>query len=88
MCAHVCVCVYALSISIACTSQEELTLIKSNEQLYDFYKWVFKKKRHCGKYIFDISELILSNKHSYCDHINGGFNIYLYGCLRDIKSEY
>ena len=31
-------------------SQEELSFITSNQQIYDFYKWViFEKKRHCGK---------------------------------------
>ena len=31
-------------------SQEELSFIASNQQIYAFYKWViFEKKRHCGK---------------------------------------
>ena len=31
-------------------SQEEFSFIASNEQIYDFYKWViFEKKRHRGK---------------------------------------
>ena len=39
----VCVCVlfiYTISISIICASQEELSLIASNEQIYDFHNWV------------------------------------------------
>ena len=29
--------IYIISISIICVSQEELSLIASNEQIYDFY---------------------------------------------------
>ena len=48
------VCVFCsftpfLSVLI-CTSQEELSLIASNDEIYDFYNWViFKKKIHGGK---------------------------------------
>ena len=51
----VCVCVfflfiYTISISIICLSLEELSLIASNQQIYDFYKWaIFEEKRHSGK---------------------------------------
>ena len=49
----VCVCVlfiYTISISIICVSQEKPSLIASNQQIYDIYKWIiFEKKRHCGK---------------------------------------
>ena len=42
--------IYNVSTSIICVSVEELTLIESNQQICDFYKWViFKKQRHCGK---------------------------------------
>ena len=38
----VCVCgffiIYVISIRIICASQEELSLIASNQQIYDFYK--------------------------------------------------
>ena len=48
-----CVCVlfiYTVSISIICVSQEEPNLIASNQQMYDFYKWIiFEKESHCGK---------------------------------------
>ena len=57
MCVYVCVCVYVLltytiSISIIdlCVSQEEPSLIASNQRIYEFYKWIiFEKKTHCGK---------------------------------------
>ena len=62
---------------------EEPSLIASNQQIYDLYKWIiFEKKRHPGKQFFDISELcILCNKDSCCEHITGGVNIYLHGCV-------
>ena len=40
-CVCVCVCflfIYTISISIICLSLEELSLIASNQQIYDFYK--------------------------------------------------
>ena len=44
------VCVFfvcIIFISVICVSQEELSLIASNVEIYNFYKWViFKKKRH------------------------------------------
>ena len=58
----VCMCVrffYNISISIICVSKDKLSLIESNQQIYDFYKWIFEKKRHRGKSIFDIKELFL-----------------------------
>ena len=33
--------IYTIFISIICVSQEELSLIASNEQIYDFYNWAF-----------------------------------------------
>ena len=55
VCVCVCVCVlllfiYAISVCIICVSQEVPSLAASNQQIYDFYKWIiFEKKRHCGK---------------------------------------
>ena len=88
----VCICVlfiYTTSISIICVSQEEPCLIASNQQIHDFYKWIiFGKKRHCGNYIFDISELFIQGrKDSYCEHITDSVNIYLYGCVILLPSE-
>ena len=52
VCLCVCVCVlfiYTISISIPCISWEELSLMESNQQIYDFYKWVvFEKQRQFG----------------------------------------
>ena len=63
----------------------------------------FEKKRHYGKYFFDIAVYITiqCNTDSCCEHIAGGVYIYLYGCVSllvpdcamylcvcDIKSEY
>ena len=49
----VCVCVlfiYTTSIIIICVWQEDPSFIASNQQTYDFYKWIiFEKKRYCGK---------------------------------------
>ena len=45
-------CLFAPFLSVfICVSQEEPSLIAaSNQQIYDFYKWIiFEKKRHCGK---------------------------------------
>ena len=67
MCACVCVCVcvfiYTISISIICVSQEEPSLIAYNQQIYHFYKSIIWKRKDivkCEKYIFDISELLIS----------------------------
>ena len=53
VCVCVCVCVlfiYIIPISIICVWQEKPSLIASNQQICDFYKWViFEKKNHCGK---------------------------------------
>ena len=66
VCVCVCVCVFVSVFclfrhffSIACFTIEELSLIASNQQIYKFYRWVvFETKIHCGKQIFDISELL------------------------------
>ena len=48
------------SASIICVSQEDLSVIASNQNICDFYERViFEKKRHVGKYILDISELLV-----------------------------
>ena len=53
VCVYVCVCVffiYTIYISIIYVAQEERSLIASNQQISDFYKWIiFEKKSHCGK---------------------------------------
>ena len=55
VCVYVCVSVcvlfiYTISISIISVSQEEPSLIASNQQIHDFYKQIiFEKKKHCGK---------------------------------------
>ena len=42
----------------------------------------FEKKRHCGKWIFDISELFIQCwKDSCSEHITGGVNICLDWCV-------
>ena len=41
--------IYTISISIICVSKDELSLAASNQQIYDFYKWIFEKKRQCAK---------------------------------------
>ena len=83
VCVCVCVFIYTIFISIICVSQEEPSLIAYNQQIYNFYEWIiFEKKRHCGKWIFDISELFITscNKDGCFEHITGGVNMYLYGC--------
>ena len=83
VCVRLCVLfIYTISISIICVSQEEPSLIACNQQICDFYNWIiFDKKRHCGKWSFDISELFIQcNKDSCGEHITGGVNIYLYIC--------
>ena len=48
--------IYTISISYVCVSGEELTLIESNHQIYDFSKLVmFKKRKHYEKRSFLIS---------------------------------
>ena len=63
---------------------------------------IFEGKRHCEKYIFDISGLFIQGrKDSCCEHIASDVNVYLYVChstapltvfcvfvVYDIKSEY
>ena len=49
VCVCACVCMYALfiytnSIGIICVSKDEHSLIASNQQIYDFYKWFSKRK--------------------------------------------
>ena len=52
----VCVCVlliYTISISILCVSQEGFRLVESNQQIYNFYKWVILKRKN----IVDLSSV-------------------------------
>ena len=50
--------IYTILISIICVSQEEPSLIASNEQIDTFYKCVvFKYKRYYGQQFFEFSEL-------------------------------
>ena len=77
--------------SFAAEMFHEKNSIKSNQQIYDFYKWVvFEKKRHCEKVNFDINELFIQCDTDCCfDHIpGGGVNIYLYGCARLLAPEW
>ena len=71
---------FLLYFNIICISQEHPTHMASNRKTRHFYKWViFEKKRHTGKYILGISELLIqSNTDSCCVHITGGVNIYLF----------
>ena len=86
-----CVCFVYLHqfLQIVCVSQEEFTLIESNQQIYDFYKRViFEKQKHCGEYIFDTSDLsIQCNTHSCCEDITGAVNMYLYECVSLLAPE-
>ena len=83
-CVCVCVCVsiiYTISISVTCVSQDEFCLITSNQQVYNFYVQLLKRKGHCAKQISDISELLIRcNTDSCCECMTGVVNIYLYGC--------
>ena len=46
---HACVFfLYTIYISILCVSQEELSLIESNQQIYDF-RVISEKQRHYAK---------------------------------------
>ena len=70
-------------------SREEVTLIESNEQIYDFCKRVIFKKQRPGKYIVGISELsIQCHTHSDCERITSGVNIYLYGCVSLLAPQF
>ena len=70
VCVCVCECVVFICtscISIICVSQEEPSLIASNQQICDFYKWIiFKKKKHCGIFGKDIvkSKFLISVNYS------------------------
>ena len=78
-----------ISVDTICISQEHPTHMASNRKTRDFYKWViFEKKRHTGKYILDISELLIqSNTDSCCVHITGGVNIYLFEYVNLLAPE-
>ena len=68
--------IYTISISIICVSQEELNLIASNEQIYDFYNRAFLK-RH----------FIQCNADSCCEYMTDDVNTYLYGCVSLLVPE-
>ena len=45
-----------------------------------------KKKNALREKTFDISELFIEcNTDSCCEHITGGINIYLYGCVSPLR---
>ena len=47
VCVSVCVLfIYTISITIICVLQKELGLAASNQQIYDFYKWVIFEKKN------------------------------------------
>ena len=49
--------IYTISFSIIWDPQEEIKFYYIFNRC-DFFKWIiFEKKRNCGKWIFDISEL-------------------------------
>ena len=63
--------IYTISFSIFCVSQEETTLIASNQQINDFYKSMWKinfTSQHCGKRIV-ISELFIQYNKDSCYNI-------------------
>ena len=73
--------IHTIFISVICVSQEELSLIASNEQMYDFCKWlIFKKKRH-WKVNFWYHWTIQCNTDICCEHMADGLMIYLCGCV-------
>ena len=82
--------IYTISISVICVSQAEPSLTASNQQIYYFYKCIiFLKRRHCRNKISDIIGLFIHyNKGSCCEHVTGGINIYLDGCISVLALEY
>ena len=80
---------YTISTSIICVSLKELTLIASNQQIYDFYKWeILEKKKHCeSKFLISIQ----CNTDSCCEditYITGSINMYLYGSVSLLAPKY
>ena len=57
---------------------EELSLIASNQQIYDLCKW---KDIVEGNFLVPVNYPFNIIKDSCCEHIAGGVNIYLYGCV-------
>ena len=79
--------IYTISIRTVCVSWEELTFTESNQHIW-LLLVTFKKQKHCGKQIFDISELFIQcNTNNCCEHITGDVNIYLHGCASLLASE-
>ena len=62
-----------------------LSLLESNQQIYDFYNWVIFEKQgimELCKVNLDIGKLLIPcNRNSCCEHITDGVNIYLYRCV-------
>ena len=100
-----CVCVlfiYTMSISIIWDSQEELKFYCIFNRCH-FLKWIiFEKKRNCGKWIFDISQLlsvmqitVMRAQQMVLIYIYVRVSVYwplsvmcVFVCLFRIKSEY
>ena len=72
--------------------QEKLSLIESNQQIYQAVN--LEKQRHCGtlqinflisgNYFSNVikSKLFIQcNTESFCEHITGSINIYLHACV-------
>ena len=63
---------YTISISILSASQEWLSLVESNQQIYDFHIVDLCQKKFCISKLF-----IQCNTGSCCVHITGDINWYL-----------
>ena len=83
--------IYTISITTICVSQEEPSLITSNQQMNNLQVNNFWKEKTLWKvnfwYHWIIHLIIACNKGSCCEHITGGANIYLYGCVSLMASE-
>ena len=75
--------IYTISISIVCVSQKELTITESNQQTSLLKESNFQKTKTLCKEIYDISKSFIqcSYASSCCQHITGGVNINLHGCV-------
>ena len=71
--------IYTISIGILCVLWEGHSLLESNQEIYDFCKWlIFEKQRHFDlcKVNFCISKLFIQcNTSRCCVHVTGGVNI-------------
>ena len=66
--------IYIILISIILVLQEERDLIASNEQVYDFYKWVIFEKKGIAENFFWYQWVIQCNTGSCCEHMAIGVN--------------